>query len=316
MQKMIMRIYPFPLRFPNTVSISFNAILTWWRTFLRQQKTVLIHLNAKVINISYFVFTLIQSHLLSRRKLNIMFSINRSWEPSISRSFKKTRHQIKFAEIPADDIRDFDIVVPLSIRDLKYLSENLALIPSNLIPIPSLNSINLCDDKYLFNQTLILKGFGEFIPVMGADLKYPYILKKRYDIAGENSYIVADPFEARKYKVLLTHPDYFTQEFIAGPHEYATHLLIKGGEIVRAINVKYCFYSAEPIKGKSKQIYQRICRCRYLDIFTSVLNSIGFEGLCCVNYKVCDDRPMILEINPRFGGSLCNYFFSFLKDVA
>ncbi|MGH8049795.1 MAG: hypothetical protein ACREPB_03945, partial [Arenimonas sp.] len=36
---------------------------------------------------------------------------------------------------------------------------------------------------------------------------------------------------------------------------------------------------------------------------------------CCFNYKVRDGQAMILEINPRFGGSLCQYFISFIRHL-
>ena len=42
---------------------------------------------------------------------------------------------------------------------------------------------------------------------------------------------------------------------------------------------------------------------------------VGFEGLCCVNYKYRDGIPKILEINPRMGGSLARFFFSFLRRL-
>jgi predicted ATP-grasp superfamily ATP-dependent carboligase len=34
-----------------------------------------------------------------------------------------------------------------------------------------------------------------------------------------------------------------------------------------------------------------------------------------VNYKVVRGLPYILEINPRFGGSLTPYFFSFIRHL-
>ena len=32
--------------------------------------------------------------------------------------------------------------------------------------------------------------------------------------------------------------------------------------------------------------------------------TLGYEGTCCFNYKLVDGAPVILELNPRFGGSL------------
>ncbi len=35
----------------------------------------------------------------------------------------------------------------------------------------------------------------------------------------------------------------------------------------------------------------------------------------CINYKVVNGQPVIFEINPRFGGSLSLFFFSFLRHL-
>ena len=77
----------------------------------------------------------------------------------------------------------------------------------------------------------------------------------------------------------------------------------------------YEFDSEIPIKGQDAWLYRAIRRCPYLTLFSNILNSIGFQGLCCVNYKVERGRPYILEINPRFGGSLTPYFFSFIRHL-
>jgi len=205
--------------------------------------------------------------------------------------------------------------VPLTIRDLKDLNEVRNLIIENPIPIPGIESILLCDDKYLLNKTLIANGFERFVPIMGSTLTYPYILKKSIDAWGKNSHIVADRQQGKIFSDTFTHPEYFSQEFIAGLYEYATHILFKDKKILCSINIEYAFETETPIKGIDKPIYTKICRCPYLDIFSSILMSIGFEGLCCFNYKVRDNSPFILEINPRFGASLCPFFFSFMRYV-
>ncbi|MNC96669.1 hypothetical protein D3C83_141030 [compost metagenome] len=55
--------------------------------------------------------------------------------------------------------------------------------------------------------------------------------------------------------------------------------------------------------------------CPFLDSFCEILTLLKFEGLCCFNYKIKDSRPLIFEINPRFGGSLCSYFYPFIRHL-
>jgi len=205
--------------------------------------------------------------------------------------------------------------VPLTISDSIYLDEVRELIVDNVIPIPSKDSILLCDDKYQFNQKLIKNGFGEFIPTMDSELTYPYILKKKIDEWGQNCHIVSDAEQELNLSEIINSPNYFTQEIIRGKREYATHILFKDQKIVRSLNIKYSFDKEVSIKGKDTHNYTTICHCPYIDIFSDILKSICFEGLCCVNYKVSDNRPQIIEINPRCGGSLTPYLFSFVESA-
>ncbi len=77
----------------------------------------------------------------------------------------------------------------------------------------------------------------------------------------------------------------------------------------------YEFENETPIKGRDPTLYKIIHRCAYLDLFRIVLSAIGFQGLCCVNYKVACGQPFILEINPRFGGSLRSLFLLFHRRL-
>jgi ATP-grasp domain len=270
---------------------------------------------SKVINNIFLRSKRLESRLLSKRKIKILFSNKEEWKSDILRGFESTNHEIVFDDFSSSNLKDYDLIVPLTIPDLIYLNEVRELIVDNAIPIPSKSSILLCDDKYLFNKELIDKGFGEFIPKMGGELKYPYILKKKIDNWGQNSHIVFDKLQEQSFANIINSPNYFTQDFILGKCEYATHILFKEQKVVRSLNIKYSFDKESPIKGKDRQRYQTICQCPYIDIFSNILKSIHFEGICCVNYKVSDNRLWIIEINPRCGGSLCPYLFSFVESA-
>ena len=83
----------------------------------------------------------------------------------------------------------------------------------------------------------------------------------------------------------------------------------------KTIKLRYTFYDEIPINGKSGFAYTRIAKCKCLATFSSILTAIGYEGLCCFDYKIANGKPKIFEINPRFGGSLGNYLFSFLNNL-
>lgn len=257
----------------------------------------------------------VKSILSPKPGLRILFSPDYGNEKVIRRGFSLSRHKIKFAAFTPENIRDSDLVVPLLIRDVRLLQKSRDLLGNNPIKIPNEEVVNLCDNKYLFNTTLAKKGFQDFVPKIGTDLRLPFMLKKKVTWAGDFCYVISDTEQKAKYSELINSDDYFCQEIIGGVNEYATHILFKDGKIVETLTVEYTFYDEIPINGKSGFAYTKIVKCKCLDTFSSILNAIGYEGLCCFDYKIEDGKPKIFEINPRFGGSLGNYFISFLNNL-
>ena len=46
-----------------------------------------------------------------------------------------------------------------------------------------------------------------------------------------------------------------------------------------------------------------------------MLRAIGYNGIGCANFKMAGGRLQLLEINPRIGGSLMEYFATFLRSL-
>lgn len=252
------------------------------------------------------------------RHQRVLVSGQGDWHEDIRKGFCRTRHKVEFGPITPENCGDFDLVVPLTIVDLIQVRRQCAaLLDKSPIPIPSEECVHLCDDKYQFNRALIDAGFGRYIPRMGAEIPLdpPYMLKKRTGAWGEDCRIIRDRDEEKTADEKVNDSAFFCQEIITGPFEFATHILFANGRIVRSLNIMYEFESQTPIKGQDPVLYEVIHRRAYLDLFRSVLSAIGFQGLCCVNYKVARGQPFILEINPRFGGSLAPYFFSFIRHL-
>jgi hypothetical protein len=257
-----------------------------------------------------------KTHGFISPKFKIMFSKKDDWETPIRYGFRYTRHELSFENFCIERIQNYDIIVPLTIPDIKFLIGVRQLISNNPIPIPSMDSLDLCDDKERFNSILVENNFGNYIPKMLNEPQYPYILKKKEDQFGINSHIIINSQQERQWLEKISNPDYFKQQLIPGQREYATHLLYSKGQIVNSLTIEYFFDAEYYIKGKNREISrQKVKRCPYLNIFSSILGFIGFEGLCCINFKIIDSQPLIFEINPRFGGSLSPHFHDFIKGL-
>jgi hypothetical protein len=173
----------------------------------------------------------------------------------------------------------------------------------------------LCDDKVTLNSFLIERGYGRLIPAMGPGLEPPFMLKKRIDAYARNCHRIASGAEFQRFESELASGEYFTQQLIPGYDEFATHIVFEAGRIVAHLCVRYVYSTDAPIKGRDRARYTQLTKCRHLDLWAELLALVQYEGLCCINYKVLAGRPMLLEINPRFGGSLAPYFFSFLRHL-
>ncbi|WP_426671419.1 ATP-grasp domain-containing protein [Mucilaginibacter sp. McL0603] len=268
-----------------------------------------------ISKVGFFTFEKARAYLFPVPGIRILFSANEGFEKNIRRGFLFLRYEIHFDGFAAENIRKGDLLVPLNVNDVRVASKMAHLTGDRRIPLPVLEAINICDDKYLFNKTLVEKGFKDIVPKISNNLPTPYFLKKKVDLGGRNSHLILNAEAEAKFKDMINSPDYFRQEIVEGKSEYATHILFRDHRIVTTLTIKHTFPKRLPVNGIDKSVYSTISNCAYLDTFSSVLEAIGFEGLCCFDYKVVDGKLYIFEINPRFGGSLGPYFFTFLRRL-
>lgn len=277
-------------------------------------RPILAPARAQLVSKGFLVGELARGYIDRGRPLKILFSDREGWGVPLARKFRFTRHRIAFGDVRHVDLDAFDIVVPLAMEDLRYLSHSPPGLHS-LIPIPSPAAIELCDDKLAFHRHLARRGFGHWLPRIDATLAPPYVLKRNPDEAGAHCHIVTSPEAERALPAECAGADYFREEFVPGRREYASHILFKDGRIVHALTIEYGYATDYPVKGRNAPTYMLICRCAWLARFADMLRALDFEGLCCVNYKLRDGEPVVLEINPRLGRSATGYFFAFLRHL-
>jgi len=253
----------------------------------------------------------------SRRPLSILFSQHVGWEDATRKGFAGLRHKLHFMPIADADLSRFDLIVPLSLADARYLRGQPERIRAHTVPLPDEACTALCHEKTRLNETLIRAGFAANVPPIGPDLAPPFVCKP---IRGENSedcLLVPDYATILRLGNALDRPGLFRQAAVRGAVEYATHFVMRGGQIERELTVAY--HHDEPlfIKGSSsaRPSVRVLGACPDARTLAAMLRTIGYDGLGCANFKMVDGRLQLLEINPRIGGSLMEYFATFLRSL-
>ena len=248
-----------------------------------------------------------------RRPKRILFT---PWPPAeepLRRSFAGTRHHIEFGPAPAGG-GDYDLVVPLTVEALAAAALDGALCRRTPLRIPDPRVVELCHDKAALNARLREFGFASHIPAPAHSGEFPYSLKLRRDDGGKNSFCIDGPADEAEHRAKLDSPDYFAQQIVLGKMEFTTHLVHARGDTPRALTISFRMATDRAVRGRDPvALHRRVCT-HDTRLFAAMLDAIGFEGLCCVNYKLLDGRPQLLEINPRAGITLLPFFATFLRS--
>jgi predicted ATP-grasp superfamily ATP-dependent carboligase len=234
-----------------------------------------------------------------------------TWEPQIRRGFQGTKHYLGFGRLTQQIAKNSDLVVPLDMLGVLDAHRHRSHLSKQVIPIPEKSVALLCDDKLKLNKRLIELGYEQYIPEMGPRLSLPFVLKKRISASSMHTHPIIIEQERSDFHHEILSPEFYCQLMIPDKNEFASHVLMKNKKLIFDLTVKYVFERDYSVKGKdsSKTI---IVQSRHNRIFEKLLNDISFSGLCCINYKELDGKPIIIEINPRCGGSLSGYFPSAL----
>ncbi|SEM77708.1 hypothetical protein SAMN05192583_1195 [Sphingomonas gellani] len=239
----------------------------------------------------------------------VLFGDHSTQMPAIRQFVDHTRFDVSFAEFADIDFLAYDLIVPLRID--QFAPARVANADGRRRAVlPDAELLDLCDDKLAFNRRLIDLGFGAFVPDLLGDAPdtYPYIRKSRRGDYGQGIRMVRAPGEDAPL------PDSFCQRAVAGADEEVLHLLRVDGRVRYALAYRYTMAGALAVRGAADRPVTTVPAdiATALEPCTAMLDALGFEGTCCFNYKIEDDRPMILELNPRFGGSLVGEVSAYL----
>jgi predicted ATP-grasp superfamily ATP-dependent carboligase len=232
----------------------------------------------------------------------VLFGNHSTQMPAIAQYLDHARYEASFAPLDAVDLARFDLVVPLKVAQIDAARAADAMHPRRAV-LPTAELVALADDKLAFNRWLIDHGFGAHVPELledGAGV-YPHIVKGAHGDFGAGIQLVRSAEEERPL------PDGgFRQRAIAGHHEDVLHMVRIGGRIVFRLAYRYDMGVDLSVRGQADaprgiapvEAGDALAPCE------AILAALGYEGTCCFNYKRADGGLFILEMNPRFGGSL------------
>ena len=256
----------------------------------------------------------LQAWLHSRRRATVLIDWWPNMRHAIEHSVRHTGYRVSFGPIPPGG-NGYDVVFPPSPEAARAAAADPILVRRNPLPLPSADAIDCCDDKAALNAHLRQHGFGVFVPPEATLGRYPYILKRRRDSFSRHAHCIAGPEDEQRHAEHIASPDYLRQVWVDGRTEYAAHILRWGGQVRHALTVGYTMAEPTTIRGRDSLGRRFMAPTRFSALFNAMLESLRFEGLCCVNYKIRNGRPALLEINPRAGSSVAPFLFSFIRHL-
>lgn len=253
----------------------------------------------------------------SPRALNILFSQHDNWEQHTRQAFAGLDHRLTFAPLDRADLSRFDLIVPLSLADARFLRSQPNYVRAHVVPLPDEDCTTLCHDKPLLNTTLIAAGFAAHVPPMGNDLAPPFICKPVHGENSDHCLLVADYAAILRLGNAVDQPGLFRQAAVRGDVEYATHFIMRDGRLERELTVAYHHDTPLFIKGSASQTpaIRVIGTCPDTQTLSAMLRAIDYNGMGCANFKMAGGQLQLIEINPRIGGSLMEYFATFLRSL-
>jgi predicted ATP-grasp superfamily ATP-dependent carboligase len=246
---------------------------------------------------------------MERKLTKIAFGRNGDWEGLVGSSIDPALYAFSCVNFDQFDLRTADYAVPLQVHDAVALRRQHGEEHEKYL-IPDASVTALCADKLTFNRTILAGGFARMIPPIYDTTKrdFPYVLKKRESYAGEGVFAVRNAEDERRYADYLNHDDFFCQAYVPGQTEYATHMLLVDGEVLYHSTNEYDMSDEFLVKGSARQPVREMLGTdmagRVIGEMTDLLRSIGFNGACCLDYKIMEGGIQLMEVNPRVGFSL------------
>ena len=155
-------------------------------------------------------------------------------------------------------------------------------------------------------ETYSVKDMDE-LGKLAAAIGYPVVIKPRVSSGSRGLAYIADrQILLNTYsKIHASYSAPLIQEFIPGNEIYGVGILLNFRSQVRASFV-YRRIRSYPVEGGPSTLRVSVKRDDLADIAGHLLSSLKWTGVAHVEFKIDprDGKPRLLEVNPRFWGSL------------
>lgn len=206
------------------------------------------------------------------------------------------------------------VVIPLSAHDATRIPKGFRTL------IPPVETIEILNNKKLFQDFMVQRGFRQFVPKLIdptlSSHSFPFIVKREDLFGGIGVFLIWDQerFDWALNNPLVRGHRYLFQEYIEGEVEYVSHVICKAGEILWNVTLEGPV--PEEVKINMGPFAKKVVPTNLVcfEIFLAILRELKYSGPACINFKLRDGKPLIFEINPRFGGSL--FLPEFAKELA
>lgn len=195
------------------------------------------------------------------------------------------------------------VILPLTVDDYLNCPQGYHALISSKETICTLNN------KRLFKEFMTRENLTDFIPRTlqpNSFLIAPFMMKRTdllgglgvMKIDGENHFKWAQEFH--RFKGF----DYILEEFIPGDTEFVTHLMCRNGKILWSATLEGPVPEETNVNmGAFAKNLSQISSDDF-GVFKRIVELSNYSGPASINFKIHRDLPVILDFNPRFGGSL------------
>lgn len=235
---------------------------------------------------------------------------------------KNTKEERLEAIIDTIKKTNIDIVLPVDVETIRLISEykdkfsNL----TSIAPIPDLESIDIANDKWLLSlwlnennishpSTILYKSDTNLDKTISS-ISFPVLIKPRDGYSGKGIKKFENAIELENfYRGDLHSEKFIVQSFIKG-YDIDCSVLCSGGRILAHTIQKSLMF--ESYGFSSPSAIEFLNHDKIYNIVKKVVERFNWDGIVHIDlrYDQTDQQVKIIELNPRFWGSVSASMFA------